>query len=154
VQETHRLARGQFVFRHHQAAGRGIVLLAGIAGRDGAALSPGAARPAVERGVGADAFVLGEGSGVALALRHGHRHDLVVETPAAQAAAARWWLRTAYASASSRGIAYSFARFSAVSIIPEMRPKRSAGCERSRPRSSRSCSVTDPARAPQRIEVE
>ena len=43
--------------------------------------------------------------------------------PSAQAAAARWWLRAEKASASSRGIAYCFARFSAVSVP---RPRRRA----------------------------
>ena len=40
--------------------------------------------------------------------------------PASHAAAARRWLRAAYSSAASREMPYARARFSAVSIIPEM----------------------------------
>ena len=40
----------------------------------------------------------------------------------------------------------------AAGLLPE-RPKRASGCERSRPRSSRSCSATEPARLPQRVLV-
>ena len=74
--------------------------------------------------------------------------------PASTAAAARWWLRTAYSSCSSRGILYSARRFSAVSIIPPgtgwlMPPAVT------RPRASPSCSSTPgPAFTPQRIAVE
>ncbi len=60
------------------------------------------------------------------------------KSPPAHAAPARCWLRTAYASAASREIEKSDARFSAVSIIPLISPNRHDGWERSRPRSRRS----------------
>jgi hypothetical protein len=42
---------------------------------------------------------------------------------------------------------------SAVSIMPEMTPNRSIGWLITRPRASRSCMVTEPARAPLRMSV-
>ena len=74
--------------------------------------------------------------------------------PSAQAAAARDWLRAAYASAASRPMPDCLARFSAVSIIPLIGPNRHSGWDRSRPRSSRSYSVVLPDRLPQRVAVE
>ena len=59
-------------------------------------------------------------------------------TPRSQAAAASRWLRTANSSDRCRPIPYRLAMFSAVSTMPEIGPNRQSGCDRSRPRSSRS----------------
>jgi hypothetical protein len=74
--------------------------------------------------------------------------------PDSAAAAARWWLRTAYSSCSSREILYSRRRFSAVSSMPPgtgwCRPPAVI-----RPRARPSWSSTPgPALTPQRIAVE
>ena len=57
------------------------------------------------------------------------------------------------ASCSSRVIWWRSDKFSAVSIMPEMTPKRSSGEAVARARIRRSCRVTDPKRLPQRISV-
>jgi hypothetical protein len=74
--------------------------------------------------------------------------------PCSVAAAARRWLRTAYSSCSSRLMAYSRRRFSAVSSIPP-----GTGwfwpTAVTRPRARPSCSSTPgPALTPQRMAVE
>ena len=59
---------------------------------------------------------------------------------ASRAAAARWWLRTANSSCSSREMPYSRRRFSAVSIIPPGTGKFAPPAV-TRPRASASCSM-------------
>ena len=79
---AHRLEAEFFelVFGDHEAGGRRIVLLAGVARRHHAALLDRAQRAQrLHRGVGAIAFVMREDLRIALALRHGDRHEFVGE---------------------------------------------------------------------------
>ncbi|MCY1227892.1 hypothetical protein D9M72_401830 [compost metagenome] len=71
---------GQLVFGHDQAGGRGVVLLAGVAGGDGTVRHQRAQlAQAFTGGIRAEAFVAREPHRIALALGHLHGHDLGIE---------------------------------------------------------------------------
>ena len=137
---AHRLEAelGELVLGDDQAGGGGVVLLAGVAGGDDAVLLDrrAACRALSRRGVGADALVAVEDDRVALLLRHGDRAPARRRTcrpprPRRRAGGCA----AAYASHSSRRdlvVAWRGSRRSRSCRV--MTPKRSIGCDITRPR--------------------
>ena len=134
-----------------QTRGGTVVLAAGVAGghrglRVLLAAAPGAAWRGLQRGVRARVLV-GLDDGLSL-LRTVPGRSRPRSGRPAWAATARWCERTAARPAPRAGCAYSRRRFSAVSSIPAGH-RVIAPPAVTRPRSSRSCSVTSAApRAP------